>query len=94
MDSDRVWSATISCSESLLTATRALNDFISPMTNPVFFEDPADVDRSPDHLPRSSAAKCSGGDHVQSGRCSSLALTENLSIIATRTDSSCRTARC
>jgi hypothetical protein len=61
------------------------NDFISPMTNPVFFEDPRTLTEARfiflnHHLPNSL-----GGDNVQvMAMQARMALTDNLSIIATK----------
>lgn len=61
------------------------NDFISPMTNPVFFEDPRTLTEARFIFLDHQLPNALGGDHVQVYAMQArLALTENLSIIATK----------
>lgn len=61
------------------------NDFISPMTNPVFFEDPRTLTEARFIFLDHQLPNALGGDHVQVWAMQArLALTENLSIIATK----------
>lgn len=61
------------------------NDFISPMTNPVFFEDPRTLTEARFIFLDHQLPNALGGDHVQVYAVQArLALTENLSIIATK----------
>lgn len=61
------------------------NDFISPMSNPVFFEDPRTLTEVRFIFLDHQLPNALGGDHVQVYAAQArLALTENLSIIATK----------
>lgn len=64
---------------------QGFNDFISPMTNPVFFEDPRTLTEARFIFLNHQTAAALGGDNVQLFAMQArLALTDKLSIIATK----------